>query len=71
MVGPLSGGRAGLPELLARKAAQRWVELPVAPTDDPPYGSLLRKDSHWHTSTKWSRCSRIENAYAGSRGSLG
>ena len=35
MVDPLSGGPAGLPELLARKANLHLVELPVAPTDDP------------------------------------
>ena len=35
MVDPLSGGPAGLPELLARQAALHLVELPVAPTVDP------------------------------------
>ena len=69
MVGPLSGGRAGLPELLARQAAQRWVELPVAPTDDPGWilveGGFTRAREH-----EVESLFAIGNGYAGSRGSL-
>ena len=55
MVDPLSGGPAGSPELLAREAAQPWVELPVTPTDDPEW-IFARKDLRRRASTNWNHC---------------
>ena len=69
MVDPLSGGPGESPELLARQAAQHWLELPAAPTDDPGWilvdeGFTLAREHELES------LFAIGNGYAGSRGSL-
>jgi len=69
MVDPLSGGPAGSPELRAREAAQRWVELPAAPTDDPGW-ILVEEGFTLSREHEVESLFAIGNGYAGSRGSL-
>ena len=69
MVDPLSGGPAGLPELLARQAGLHLVELPVAPTDDPGW-ILVEEGFTLAREHEVESLFAIGNGYAGSRGSL-
>jgi trehalose/maltose hydrolase-like predicted phosphorylase len=69
MVDPLSGGPAGSPEPRAREAAQRWVELPAAPTDDPGW-ILVEEGFTLSREHEVESLFAIGNGYVGSRGSL-
>ena len=69
MVDPLSGGPAGSPELLAREAAQPWVELPVTPTDDPEW-IFVEEGFTPAREHELESLLAIGNGYVGSRGSL-
>ena len=69
MVDSLSGGLAGLPELLVRQAGLHLVELPVAPTDDPGW-ILVEEGFTLAREHEVESLFAIGNGYAGSRGSL-
>ena len=69
MIDVLSGGPAGPPELFARQAAQHWVELPAAPTDDPGW-LLVEQGFTLAREHEVESLFAIGNGYVGSRGSL-
>ena len=69
MVDPLSGGPAGFPEQLARRAALHLVELPAAPTDDPGW-ILVEEGFTLAREHELESLFATGNGYAGSRGSL-